>query len=187
MVRKLDTPASVRVRAAECITNHATRVIEIEDIEAHVAALEQAAGKRVEKLAARLCPTSDRSSTLEELCRLMWRQDKRGFRTLANADCPYLRVFVASFELEDAQRCVHARDRKQLPIWLDNASRLTDPNRRRDARTRSPACWAIEAIWRREAPESTPTTAPKCRREPYIFCASRPASCRVDPVTIGSA
>jgi hypothetical protein len=126
MVRKLDTPASVRVRAAECITNHATRVIEIEDIEAHVAALEQAAGKRVEKLAARLCPTSDRSSTLEELCRLMWRQDKRGFRTLANADCPYLRVFVASFELEDAQRCVHARDRKQLPIFGNNAVQGVD-------------------------------------------------------------
>jgi hypothetical protein len=34
----------------------------------------------------------------------MWRQDKRGFLALANADCPYLSVFVASFEREDAQR-----------------------------------------------------------------------------------
>ena len=37
-----DTPASVRIRAAECIMNHATKAIEIEDIEARVAALEAA-------------------------------------------------------------------------------------------------------------------------------------------------
>src|SRR5450756_1013361 len=34
------TPASVRVRAAEAIFNHAAKAIEIEDIEARVAALE---------------------------------------------------------------------------------------------------------------------------------------------------
>ena len=37
------TPASVKVRAAEAIFNHAAKSIEIEDIEARVAALEQAA------------------------------------------------------------------------------------------------------------------------------------------------
>jgi hypothetical protein len=37
------TPASVRVRAAEAIFNHAARAIEIDDIEARVAALEAAA------------------------------------------------------------------------------------------------------------------------------------------------
>ncbi|MGA2435865.1 MAG: hypothetical protein ABSG25_11325 [Bryobacteraceae bacterium] len=37
------TPASVRVRAAEAIFNHAAKAIEIEDIEARVAALERAA------------------------------------------------------------------------------------------------------------------------------------------------
>jgi transposase-like protein len=37
------TPASVRVRAAEAIFNHAAKAIEIEDIEARVAALETAA------------------------------------------------------------------------------------------------------------------------------------------------
>ena len=36
------TPASVRVRAAEAIFNHAAKAIEIEDIEARVAALEAA-------------------------------------------------------------------------------------------------------------------------------------------------
>src|SRR5262245_66568528 len=37
------TPASVRVRAAEAIFNHAAKAIEIEDIEARVSELEQAA------------------------------------------------------------------------------------------------------------------------------------------------
>jgi hypothetical protein len=35
-----NTPASVRVRAAEAIFNHAAKAIEIEDIEARVTALE---------------------------------------------------------------------------------------------------------------------------------------------------
>jgi hypothetical protein len=38
-----DTPASVRIRAADCIMNHATKAIEIEDIEARVAELERGA------------------------------------------------------------------------------------------------------------------------------------------------
>src|SRR6266849_1915566 len=37
------TPASVRVRAAECVMNQAPKAIEIEDIEVRVAALEAAA------------------------------------------------------------------------------------------------------------------------------------------------
>src|SRR6266852_2688687 len=37
------TPPSVKVRAAEAIFNHAAKAIEVEDIEARVAALEQAA------------------------------------------------------------------------------------------------------------------------------------------------
>ena len=41
------TPASVRVRAAEAIFNHAAKAIEIEDIEARVSALEASvAGER---------------------------------------------------------------------------------------------------------------------------------------------
>jgi transposase-like protein len=38
-----NTPASVRVRAAECILNHGLRAIEVEDIEARVTELEKAA------------------------------------------------------------------------------------------------------------------------------------------------
>ena len=40
------TPASVRVRAAECVMNQATKAIETEDIEARVAALEKDAQAR---------------------------------------------------------------------------------------------------------------------------------------------
>ena len=38
-----NAPASVRVRAADSVLDHATKAIEIEEIEARVAALEQAA------------------------------------------------------------------------------------------------------------------------------------------------
>jgi hypothetical protein len=37
-----NTPASVRVRAAECVMNQATKAFEIEDIEARVTELERA-------------------------------------------------------------------------------------------------------------------------------------------------
>ena len=38
-----NTPGSVRVRAAECVMTHSSKAIEIEDVEARVAALERAA------------------------------------------------------------------------------------------------------------------------------------------------
>ena len=37
------TPASVKVRAAECVMNHSSKAIEIEDVEFRVADLERAA------------------------------------------------------------------------------------------------------------------------------------------------
>jgi hypothetical protein len=37
-----DTPAAVKVRAAEAIFNHAAKAIEIEDIKARVSELERA-------------------------------------------------------------------------------------------------------------------------------------------------
>jgi transposase-like protein len=40
-----NTPASVKVRAAEAIFNHAAKAIEIEDIEARVSELERATGE----------------------------------------------------------------------------------------------------------------------------------------------
>jgi hypothetical protein len=44
-----NTPASVRVRAAECILNHSMKAIELEDIEARLAELERAAGTSEKK------------------------------------------------------------------------------------------------------------------------------------------
>ena len=38
-----NTPASARIRAAECVMNHATKAIEIEDIEARLTAMEREA------------------------------------------------------------------------------------------------------------------------------------------------
>ena len=40
-----NTPASVRIRAAECVMNHAMKAIEIEDIEARVRSEERRVGK----------------------------------------------------------------------------------------------------------------------------------------------
>jgi hypothetical protein len=37
------TPASVKLRAAECVMTHSSKAIEIEDIEARVTELERAA------------------------------------------------------------------------------------------------------------------------------------------------
>ena len=81
--------------------------------------------RRVEKLAAKLSPTSARSFTLEELCRLMWRQHKRGFLALANGDCPHLRVFVTSFERDDAERATRGRAPRE------RARRAVRPSRRK--------------------------------------------------------
>jgi hypothetical protein len=38
------TPASVRVRAAECVANHSHKAIEVEDVEARVSELERSIG-----------------------------------------------------------------------------------------------------------------------------------------------
>jgi hypothetical protein len=40
-----NAPASVRVRAADSVLDHATKAIELEDIEERLQALERAAGK----------------------------------------------------------------------------------------------------------------------------------------------
>jgi len=69
--------------------------------------------KRIEKLAAKIGLSGSRQHTFEELCRLMWRQDKRGLLALADGDCPFLRVFVSSFERDDAERAAHGRAPKR--------------------------------------------------------------------------
>jgi hypothetical protein len=44
--------------------------------------------KRLESLAATIRPSRIREFTFEELCRLMWRRDKRGFLAMANGEFP---------------------------------------------------------------------------------------------------
>jgi hypothetical protein len=58
--------------------------------------------KRIEKLSARIRPSAAREFTLEQLCRLYWRIDKRGFKAMAK-DSPF-QFFVDCFEREDAER-----------------------------------------------------------------------------------
>jgi len=58
--------------------------------------------KRVAKLQELLCPKSNGSDTLEELCRSMWRHNKKTFREIAEgSNYPY-QLFVYQFEQEDA-------------------------------------------------------------------------------------
>jgi hypothetical protein len=72
--------------------------------------------RRVEKLAAKIWPSGGRQHAFEDLCRLMWRQDKRGFLVSANGDCPFLRVFVSSFEREDLERGAGMTNYRYQPL-----------------------------------------------------------------------
>jgi hypothetical protein len=60
--------------------------------------------KRVAKLEGRVCSNGNRQYTLEHLCWLLWRQDKRRFLALANGECYHLRAFVPMFQRKDATR-----------------------------------------------------------------------------------
>jgi hypothetical protein len=57
---------------------------------------------RLKKLEQRLSPPDDGTFTLEELCRAMWRSDKKRFLELARQ--PPLSLFATQFELDDAER-----------------------------------------------------------------------------------
>ena len=65
--------------------------------------------KRVARLERRIGPNDNRQFTLEGLCWLLWRQDKRRFLALAGGDCYNLRVYVPMFERRDAERPVRLR------------------------------------------------------------------------------
>jgi hypothetical protein len=60
--------------------------------------------RRLENLTAKIRPHGSREFTLEELCREYWRRDQRGFMALVSGDCPHVRVFLESFQSEDAGR-----------------------------------------------------------------------------------
>ncbi|MGA2146323.1 MAG: hypothetical protein ABSH49_15315 [Bryobacteraceae bacterium] len=61
------TPPSVRVRAAEAICNHAAKAIEIEDIEARLAALELAPQERIAGIFGYVAPGPKMSKNMAGL------------------------------------------------------------------------------------------------------------------------
>ena len=65
--------------------------------------------KRLERLATKLCPSAIRGFTLEELCRLYWQRDKRGFLRLAEREYTALHLFVSIFQREDEERALRAK------------------------------------------------------------------------------
>jgi hypothetical protein len=56
--------------------------------------------KRLQKLGESIRP-DDNSFTFEELCRSLWRKNKKAFKKLVDQDCMF-GIYVAQFELEDA-------------------------------------------------------------------------------------
>jgi hypothetical protein len=63
--------------------------------------------KRVEKLATKVNPAGEGlrfSGTLEDLCRLMWRQDRKSYMEMVGEGDSVLRGFGGQFEREDAER-----------------------------------------------------------------------------------
>jgi hypothetical protein len=56
---------------------------------------------RVSKLEGLAYPQSDGTCTLEELCRSIWRKDKKRFIEISQSSS--CRLFVTQFEREDAE------------------------------------------------------------------------------------
>lgn len=56
--------------------------------------------KRIAKLQNLLCPRFEGAITLEELCRSMWRANKKSFTDIAKNNS--YQLFVYQFEQEDA-------------------------------------------------------------------------------------
>ena len=67
--------------------------------------------RRLKNLEQKLSAPDDGTFTLEELCRSIWRADKRQFLTLARET--RLDHLVRQFELEDAERHATVSIRRQ--------------------------------------------------------------------------
>jgi len=66
---------------------------------------------RLLRLAQNIRPQGDESFTLEELCRSMWREDKRKFLQIAKGTS--LSLFVRQFELDDVERGERGRQMRR--------------------------------------------------------------------------
>jgi hypothetical protein len=64
--------------------------------------------RRLKKLEKKICPNRT-GYTMEELCRLLWRQSKKEYISMAHTDCPHIRCFIDLFEREER----HARQPKK--------------------------------------------------------------------------
>jgi len=66
---------------------------------------------RLKKLEQRLLPSDDGTFTLEQLCRVMWREDRRKFREIAKGSS--LSLFVRQFEFEESEAVWRAAKRAE--------------------------------------------------------------------------
>lgn len=60
--------------------------------------------RRVDKLESHLGvhgSSEVRSFTLEGLCRLYWRMDRKGFQQFVDDECPGFRAYVDAFAIEE--------------------------------------------------------------------------------------
>ena len=58
--------------------------------------------KRLAKVEELMCPKHDDGTfTLEELCRALWRQNKKRYRKMTSRKDCRLRYFIPQFERED--------------------------------------------------------------------------------------
>ena len=84
---------------------------------------------RLKKLEQRLSPSDDGTFTLEQLCRAMWRDDKRKFLKIAEGT--NYTLFVRRFESEDleSERQANRSRREYLPIVKSILSGVPTCNR----------------------------------------------------------
>jgi hypothetical protein len=67
--------------------------------------------RRIDKLEKKHKPALENTFTLEQICRMMWRQDREGFREFARTITLPIRAFIPAFERADAdfERAANAR------------------------------------------------------------------------------
>ena len=65
--------------------------------------------RRLAKVQEKVNPVHDGTYTLEELCRLMWRQDRKQYMEMVAEGDSILRAFTGQFEREDAERAARAQ------------------------------------------------------------------------------
>ena len=70
---------------------------------------------RLRKLKEAIRPDND-MFTFEELCRSLWQGDRKAFKNLVNQQ-PLLSIFVAQFELEEADALRAAKAARSRHRW----------------------------------------------------------------------